>query len=54
MGNVKAKMFRGDWNHFEKSLRLYLSNIARKHEIKELQKISTILGSAHTMREVLM
>jgi hypothetical protein len=30
-----------------KSLRQYLSNIAGKHEIKELQK-TAILGTAHT------
>jgi hypothetical protein len=36
-----------------KSLRLYLNNRTVKHEIKELQK-TTILGTAHLLREVLM
>jgi hypothetical protein len=36
-----------------KSLRLYLSNIPGKHEIKELQK-SAILVTAHILREVLL
>jgi hypothetical protein len=31
-----------------KSLRNYLSNIQRKHEIKEIQK-TAILGTAHTV-----
>jgi hypothetical protein len=36
-----------------KSLRQYLSNTPRKHEIKELQKAAT-LGTAQKLREVLM
>jgi hypothetical protein len=36
-----------------KSLRQYLSNITGKHDIKELKK-TAILGTAHTLREVLM
>jgi hypothetical protein len=36
-----------------KSFRKYISNIPRKHEIKELQK-TAILGTAHTLRKVLM
>jgi hypothetical protein len=36
-----------------KSFRKYLSNIPRKHEINELEK-TTILGTAHTLRNVLM
>jgi hypothetical protein len=35
---------------FPKLLRRYPSNIPRKHEIKELQKMAT----AHLLREVLM
>jgi hypothetical protein len=35
------------------SPRQYLRNIPGKHEIKELQK-TAILGTAHTLREVLM
>jgi hypothetical protein len=36
-----------------KSLRQYLSKTTRKHEINELQK-TAILGTGHTLREVLM
>jgi hypothetical protein len=36
-----------------KSFRRYLSNIAGKHEIKELHK-TAILGTAHVLRKVLM
>ena len=36
-----------------KSFRKYMSNIPGKHEVKELQK-TTILGTAHTLRKVLM
>jgi hypothetical protein len=36
-----------------KSFRKYLSNVQGKHEIKELQK-TAILGTAHTLRKVLM
>ena len=36
-----------------KSFRKYLSHIAGKHEIKELQK-TAILGTAHTLWKVLM
>jgi hypothetical protein len=36
-----------------KSLRQYLSNIPRKHEIRELQT-AAILGTAHILPEVLM
>jgi hypothetical protein len=35
-----------------KSLTQYLSNIAGKHEIKELQK-TAILGTAHIFRKVI-
>jgi len=35
------------------SLRQYLSNIPRKHEIKEIKRI-TILGTAHIPRTVLL
>jgi len=35
------------------SFRQYLGNIPGKHEIKELHK-TAILGTAHTLREVLM
>jgi hypothetical protein len=36
-----------------KSFRKYLSNIPRKHEIKELQK-TTIWGTTHILQKVLM
>jgi len=34
------------------SIRKYVSNIPRNHEVKELQK-SAILGTAHVLRKVL-
>jgi hypothetical protein len=36
-----------------KSFRKYLSSIPGKHDIKELQK-TAVLGTAHTLREVLL
>ena len=36
-----------------KPFRKYVSNIPRKHEVKELQK-TAILGTAHILRKVLM
>jgi len=36
-----------------KAFRKYVSNIPGKHEVKELQK-TAILGTAHTLRKVLM
>jgi hypothetical protein len=36
-----------------KSFRKYLSNVPRKHDIKELQK-TAILGTTHIVRKVLM
>jgi hypothetical protein len=41
MWNVKAKVIlviTAETRNISKSLRQYLSNISRKHEIKELQK----------------
>ena len=40
---------RGNWNTIRKSLAKYLSNIRRKHEIKELEK-RAILGPAHSWK----
>ena len=37
-----------------KSLRQYLSNILGKHEIKELQKKSAVVDTAHILRKVLL
>jgi hypothetical protein len=36
-----------------KSFRKYVSTIAGNHEVRQLQK-TTILGTAHTLRKVLM
>jgi hypothetical protein len=56
MWNVKTKVapvIIGPTGTISKSFRKYLSNITGKHDIKELQK-TAILGTAHTLREVLM
>ena len=43
----------GETATIPKSLRQCLSNVPRKHEIKELQK-TDILGTAHILQRVLM
>jgi len=51
MWNVRAKMIpviTGVTETISKSLRQYLSNRPRKHELKELQK-TAILGFAHIL-----
>ena len=56
MWNVKTKavpVIIGATGTISKSFRKYVSNIPGKHEVKELQK-TAILGTAHTLREVLM
>jgi len=56
MWNVKTKVIPviiGATGTISKSLRIYVSNIAGKHEVKELQK-TVILGTAHILRKVLM
>ena len=56
MWNVKTKVIPviiGATGTISKSFRKYVSNIPRKHEVKELQK-TAILGTTHTLREVLM
>ena len=56
MWNVKSKVMpviTGATGTISKSLRQYLTNIAGKHAIKELQT-SDILDTAHKLREVLM
>jgi len=56
MWNVKAKVILviiGATRNISKSLRQYLSNISRKHEIKELQKTATV-DTAQLLWEVLM
>jgi ACT domain-containing protein len=55
MWNVKAKVIpviKGVTGTISKSLRQYLSNIPKKHEIKELQNIP-FLGTAHILWRVL-
>ena len=56
MWNVKTNVIPviiGATGTVSKSFRKYLSNITGKHRIKELQK-TAILGTAHTLRKVLM
>jgi hypothetical protein len=56
MGNVKTKVtpvIIGATGTISKSFRKYLSSRLGKHDIKKLQK-TAILGTAHTLREVLM
>jgi len=56
MWNAKTKMIPviiGATGTISKSFRKYVSNIAGKHEFKELQK-TAILGTAHILRKVLM
>jgi hypothetical protein len=56
MWNVKTNVIPviiGATGTISKSFRKYLSNTPGKHEIKELQK-TAILGTAHTLRKVLM
>ena len=56
MWNVKTKVIPiiiGATGTTSKSFRKYVSNIPRKHEVKELQK-TAILGTAHILRKVLM
>jgi hypothetical protein len=43
----------GATGNISKSFRKYLSSVPGKHDTKELQK-TAILGTAHTLREVLM
>jgi len=56
MWNVKTKVIPviiGAAGTISKSFRKYVSNIPGKHEFKEIQK-TAILGTAHTLRKVLM
>jgi hypothetical protein len=56
MWNVKTKVIPviiGASGTISKSFRKYVSNITRKHEVKELQE-TAILGTAHILRKVLM
>ena len=56
MWNVKTKVIPviiGATETISKSFGKRVSNIPGKHEVKELQK-TAILGTAHTLRKVLM
>jgi hypothetical protein len=56
MRNVKTKatpVIIGATGTISKSFRKYLSSVPGKHDIKELQE-TAILGTAHTLREVLV
>jgi hypothetical protein len=56
MWNVKTKVIPviiGTTGTITKSFRKCVSNMPRKHEVKELQK-TAILGTAHILRKVLM
>jgi hypothetical protein len=56
MWNVKTKVapvIIGATGTISESFRKYLSSIPGKHGVKELQK-TAILGTAHTLRKVLM
>jgi hypothetical protein len=50
--NVIPVNNRGDWNHFKITHTIPEQHIG-KHENKE-QQTSVILGTAHTLREVLV
>jgi len=54
--NVKTKVIPviiGATGTVSNTFRKYVSKIPGKHEVKELQK-TAILGTAHTLRKVLM
>jgi hypothetical protein len=54
--SVRAKVtpvIIGATGTISKSFRKYLSSVPGKHDIKELQK-TAVLGTAHTLRDVLM
>ena len=56
MWNVKTKVIPviiGATGTISKTFRKYVSNIPGKHEVKKLEK-TAILGTAHTLRKVLM
>jgi hypothetical protein len=56
MWSIKTKVIpviTGATGTTSKLLRKYLSNVTRKHEVKELQN-TAILGTAHTLRKVLV
>jgi len=57
MWNVKAKgipVIIGATGTISKSLRQYLSNILEKHEIKEIKKEHSHIGTVHILWKVLM
>ena len=57
MWNVKTKVtpvIIGATGTISKTFRKYVSNIPGNHEVKELQKKTAILDTAHILRKVLM
>jgi len=57
MWNVKTKVIPvtiGATGTISKSFRKYMSNVPGNHEVKELQKKTAILGTAHILWKVLM
>ena len=52
MWKVKTRVIPGATGTNSKSFRKYISNIPGNHELKELQKTTT-LGTAHILRKVL-
>jgi hypothetical protein len=56
MWNVKTKVIPviiGATGTISKPFRKYVSNIPRKHEVREIQK-TALLSTAHILRKVLM
>ena len=51
--NKVIPVITGATGTISKSFRIYVSNVPRKHEVKELQK-TAILNTAHILRKVLM
>jgi hypothetical protein len=57
MWNVNTEVMPviiGATGTISKSFRKYLSSVPGQHDIKELLQKTAILGTAHTLREVLM
>jgi hypothetical protein len=56
MWNVKTNLIPvivGQLEPSQNHLQMYLKNVLKKHEVKELQK-KAMLGIEHTLRKVLM
>jgi hypothetical protein len=54
MWNIQATVITGATGTISKSFTQYLSNILGKYEIKDPQKKTSILGTAHILQKVLM